>query len=329
VKNTEKIPYLPQIRRRIVTVIVAIVVFYIILAIYSDIGEFISNIRELEVIFVLPILLLFSAAIFTKAIRQFFFLRYLGVYLPFRQNVIIYLAGLSMLITPGGMGQIMKTHFLSKYYNQPVANTLPLVLFERYHDLLALFSFIAVISIFYNISILRLPIIAIGISLFLIMFSVRYRRILKYIEQKLPKVGPVRRLLNLASGEFERSAYVLSNKTCFVLGWSLSITAWTFEAIGIFLCFIAFELNVDFVSATVVGFSASLFGSISLIPGGAGVTELVFVHLLSSHGIEISLATAVVLFYRITGLWFSTAIGVVSLRYFFNRSSLKKSESTI
>src|SRR5918994_1564009 len=124
-KNTEKYLYLPQIRKRIVTVTVVIVVFYIVLAIYSDIGEFISNIQELEVKFVLPILLLFSAAIFIKAIRQFFFLRFLGVYLPFRQNVMVYLAGLSMLITPGGLGQIMKTHFLSKYYNQPVANTLP------------------------------------------------------------------------------------------------------------------------------------------------------------------------------------------------------------
>ena len=45
-----------------------------------------------------------------------------------------------MLVTPGSMGQVVKWHFLLKYYSEPVSKTLPVVTVERYHDVLTLFT---------------------------------------------------------------------------------------------------------------------------------------------------------------------------------------------
>ena len=93
------------------------------------------------------------------------------------------------------------------------------------------------------------------------------------------------------------------------------MVAWFFEAIGIFLCFQAFSLSVSFSVTSAFGFFSTLFGAISFIPGGAGVTEFIFVRLLSSYGIDLSVATALVIFYRICSLWYSTAIGIISTRF--------------
>jgi uncharacterized protein (TIRG00374 family) len=58
-----------------------------------------------------------------------------------------------------------------------------------------------------------------------------------------------------------------------------------------------------------------LFGAISFIPAGAGVTEISFVQLLSHYGIEISKATALVLLVRLSNVWFSTFIGVIATKF--------------
>jgi uncharacterized membrane protein YbhN (UPF0104 family) len=42
---------------------------------------------------------------------------------------------------------------------------------------------------------------------------------------------------------------------------------------------------------------------------------------LSSHGIDLSIATAVVIFYRICSLWYSTSIGIISTRFALKKSS--------
>ena len=39
-----------------------------------------------------------------------------------------------MIITPGGIGEIIKSHFLFKKYKEPISKTAPLVLIKRYHD---------------------------------------------------------------------------------------------------------------------------------------------------------------------------------------------------
>jgi hypothetical protein len=140
-------------------------IFYISFALYSDVNKFITHLQEIDLKFLVPILLSFTTTIFIKSIRQYFFLRQINIQINFKENIIIFLAGLSMLVTPGGIGQMIKSHFLLKKDDQPVAKTIPLVVVERYHDVLALFSFTVVLSIIATIPMLTIPIVAIGIFL--------------------------------------------------------------------------------------------------------------------------------------------------------------------
>ena len=314
--------YSSLIRKRGVLIIILIIIFYILFALYSDVYKFITHLQTIDLKLLVPILLSFSTTLFIKSIRQSFLLRQINIRINFKENTIIFLKGLSMTVTPAGLGQMIKSHFLLKDYNQPISKTLPLVLVERYHDVLALFSFIILLSIINTIiPMLTIPIVTIGIFLLMIMIMVRSDRILKFFQNRFSKKIPLlKNLPESSTSEFNSSLLLFFKRKGIIYGWLFSMAAWSFEAIGIFLCFKAFGLNVNFISSTVFGFSSVLFGAVSFLPGGAGLTEVIFVHILSSHGLELSMATAVVIFYRLSSVWFSTAIGVIALKLFSEKN---------
>ena len=105
-----------------------------------------------------------------------------------------------------------------------------------------------------------------------------------------------------------------------ISAWLIGLAGWSFDALAIFFSFLAFGLNFDFLLTTIIGFSSVLFGSLSFLPGGIGVTELSFVQLLLTYKIELSLATALVIFIRLTGLWFATCLGFFAIKFISNKN---------
>ncbi len=116
-----------------------------------------------------------------------------------------------------------------------------------------------------------------------------------------------------------------SSKKIFFSGWGIGISAWLFDGLGIFLCFQAFELDFDFFTSALLGLSSILFGALTLIPGGVGVTEVSFVELLSHYGIESSVASALALFFRLLSVWFATCIGIVTLKFALSKNKFEQS----
>ena len=136
---------------KIFLVTIVIVIFYIGYIGYSDFNEFSNNIKNLKFEFI-PIILLFSfipLAILT--IRQKILLESIDIKISNKENFLLYLSGLSFIITPGGAGEAIKTYFLKKKYNHKIAKTIPLVLVEKYTDLISVITIIAIFSIIIQI----------------------------------------------------------------------------------------------------------------------------------------------------------------------------------
>lgn len=285
-------------------------VFYISFAIYSDANKLVIHFWNINLRYLFPILLSFSATIFIKGIRQFLLLRAIGIRMEFKENLLIYLSGLSLIATPFGIGQVVKSFFLFKKYDQPISKTVPIVVLERYHDLLALFCFMVILLLIGNIKILEIPILIGGILLLLVIILIKSVRMIQFMQKKLGRVK-VLAMSKDSTLAFSTSLNLLSSKKSLFYCWLVSMAAWALEAVGIFLCFKSFNLNFDFIFTTAFGFSSVFLGAISFIPAGAGITEVIFVQLLSSYGLELSMASAVVIFYRLCSIWYSTFIGAV------------------
>jgi|TARA_B110000495_G_C23020417_1_gene605265 uncharacterized protein (TIRG00374 family) len=274
--------------------------------------------KEIKIEYIFFIFLAFSLSIFVKSLRQYFFLKQISIKISFKENIIIYLAGLSMIISPGGMGEIIKSHFLRENHNISISKTSPIVLIERYHDALAIFSILVVFQLIKNIEILTIPIYLVGIVLISCLILVKNRKILDKITSKLTKIRFLKKFKN-NSKEFNETVFSLSSKKSIFYGWTLSLVAWFFDAVGIFLCFVAFGIEFDFILSTIIGFSSIFFGAISFLPAGIGVTEISFVHLLLPYGIELSVATALVIFIRLCSIWYATLIGIIAVKFAFKK----------
>jgi glycosyltransferase 2 family protein len=306
--------FLSLLRKRGFTIIITVVIFYILLATYANAKQFIRYVHNINIVFLPLILLCFSASIILRSIRQNLILRYIGINLRFKENLILYAAGLVMTITPASLGQVIKSHYLLKYYNQRISKTLPIVLVERYHDVLALLSFIIIFVAINKIDILVTPIFVIAVLLIGVTIIVKYNRPLVYFQGLLSKINFIKNLgYNLF--EFNQTLLLLFRRESICYIWFVSMCAWFFEAMGILVSFEALKLDFSFGLATALGFSSILFGALSFIPGGLGVTEVSFVTILSSYGLEIAVSTAVILLIRLSSTWYSTVIGIIATKF--------------
>src|SRR2546430_7273281 len=66
------------------------------------------------------------------------YLRRLGVRIPLRDSFGIFLSGFSLTVTPGKVGEVLKSYLLREAHGIPMARTAPIVVAERLTDLVAL-----------------------------------------------------------------------------------------------------------------------------------------------------------------------------------------------
>jgi uncharacterized protein (TIRG00374 family) len=316
--------YLSQAKKRIFLIVIIIVTFYFLLVVFSGFEQFIKNLYKIDLSLVIPILLASTATLFIKCVRQFILLGRIGAKIPFKENTTVYFAGLSLLPTPGGLGQVIKSYLLSRNHGEAIAKTMPVVMFERYHDVLALFSIIMLLALLYKVYFLLTIVIIVSAPLLLVPVVIKNERLYKFIHRIATKRGPLKKINDISSVDFKNSLSLLSSKKSLLTCWLLSTAAWSFEAVGILLWFYAFGQNVPIGLSTLVGFSSALFGAISLMPGGAGVTELVFVQLLSYYGLDLSIAASIVVFYRLSGTWFSACVGIYPLKVSLSKNRVNK-----
>jgi uncharacterized protein (TIRG00374 family) len=300
------------IKKRGILILIAIVIFYFMYVLYYDAFSLVTGLSKIRIGYLTLVLLCVSLSIFVRGARQYYLLYKIGIRLPFGRNLLLYLAGLSMVMTPGSLGQAIKSYFLYRNYGEPVSKTVPLVLVERYLDILAIFAFVAVSVILISNEFLFTPVLIIGLVLLAIPVLIRFHNVILF---KIEYVFPHKfdRLQNIFSG-IDKSILSFFSITTIIYGWPISIVAWFFEALAIFFSFGALDMWLGFEVTTAFGFSSLMFGAISLVPGGAGVTELSFVQLLIYYGLPASEAATAVLLVRISSLWYSTLIGLVAVK---------------
>ena len=102
--------------------------------------------------------------------------------------------------------------------------------------------------------------------------------------------------------------------------------AWVVDAVSVYFIFLGFNLNFDIIYTTFAMFASLLLGFVTLLPSGLGVTELSFIGLLANKGLEVSLATSIIILIRLTSVWFSTIIGIVTTRIFLTQKNIVQKE---
>ena len=97
---------------KIIIILFLMLSFYIAFIAYSDFSKFSSNMGQFKFEFLPAILSLSFASYFMMGIRQKILLKKLGIEIEFKNNLLLYFSGLSMSVTPGGVGEAIKSLYL-------------------------------------------------------------------------------------------------------------------------------------------------------------------------------------------------------------------------
>jgi len=258
---------------RLILVLLLIVIFYIAFIMYSDFDDFMQSISQFRLEFLFPILGLFLVGIFTTGIRQQFLFKTADIFIPFKKSMLLYMAGLGMEITPGGAGKLIKSYYLKEKYGYSISKSLPVFIIERYYDFLALITIISFTLLFVQVIEVAILISIVSTLIITIYFTINSKTFFSFITKKLGKMPLIKKFI-ISLNESQEIFQSLTTKRNIAKSWSLSIIANTAYAFGIYLVFVGFNVNLDIIFTTFVTFSSFLFGILTLLPAGIGVTEI-------------------------------------------------------
>ena len=102
------------IKTKILWVILLVIAFYVVFILVSDVEKISEHFLQIRTEFLFLILFLVFLSHIVKSFRQKELLNNLGEKISTKQNLVIYMAGLTLLNTPGGVGTFIKSIYLKK-----------------------------------------------------------------------------------------------------------------------------------------------------------------------------------------------------------------------
>src|SRR2546423_49660 len=110
----------------------------IALAFYADAPRMLTALAHFRWEF-LPLILGFTIFNYGwRFVKWQYYLKRLQIRLPLGKSLLIFLSGLSMAITPGKVGELLKSYFLKQATGEPISRTSPVIMAERLSDGLAM-----------------------------------------------------------------------------------------------------------------------------------------------------------------------------------------------
>lgn len=251
----------------------------------------------------LPFLCLLSLLnLLVRFLKWHYYLHVLQIRIPIRDSMLIFFSGLPLSITPGKIGEVIKSFYLKKGFGQPISTTAPIVLADRLTDFLSLviIAFVGAISFSYG----QKVVFAVALAIILIILSITNKTIAEAILRGLKKIKFIQRQTDSLQRLYD-SSYALLKFRVIVFPILLSIIAWSFEALEFYFVFILLRLGDGFLAPFFIYSFSVIVGAVSMLPGGLGVAEGSFVGLLRFLSIDTGFAVLATLIIRLATLWFA------------------------
>ncbi|HVV81772.1 MAG TPA: lysylphosphatidylglycerol synthase transmembrane domain-containing protein [Kofleriaceae bacterium] len=248
-----------------------------------------------------------------RFVRWQLYLRDRRVLVPAGPSALVFVAGFSMGITPGKVGELLKAYLLRELRGVPVTSTAAVVINERVNDLLALLV-VATIGVAVH-GVAGSVVVAAGVVIGLAFVFLLWRDLATAVIDLVTRPARLRPLRPRLV-ELHADLVALSRPSVLVWSTALAMGAWAAEGTGFALVVNGFPgAHIALGLALVIYAATTIAGAISFLPGGLGVTEGAMTLLLvrKATGVDKGTATAATLVTRFATLWFAVALGAVAL----------------
>lgn len=264
----------------------------------------------------LPMLLALSLVNYgVRFVRWEMYLRMLSIRVPFKTSLGIFFAGLAMTITPGKLGEFLKSYLLKKSADVPMATSAPVVFAERVGDLLALVLLASFGVARYGGPKATPVLVLAGVAIVAVIVVLQSKGLSDFALGLIARFPIGDRVAPKIGEAVDASRALLSFKPL-VLGLALASVAWYAECAEYWLAFKGFGIDGMEQGVAVFGYAFSTVAGV-VSPGGLGPTDVGLIEIaerftpaLRGHK---DIATAASFIVRFCTLWFAVIIGALAL----------------
>lgn len=297
---------------------------YLAISLYADLGNLISAFSLFKWYW-LPVILIFSFINYLfRFLKWQFYLYELNISLSVRRSFIIFLASFVMSVTPGKMGEVLKSYLLKEENGTEISKSLPIVLAERITDFVSMVILAIVGAYVFNYG--QEIVIIIGVIFIGIVIILSFRNISVSLINTISKIGFFKKYADNFLTAYD-SAYKLLRIKPLIIATLISIFAWFCECMGFYIVLKGFEyssnIDVSILISTFIYAFSTLIGAVAMMPGGLGATEASLTGLLVILNIPKNISAASTIIIRVSTLWFAVLIGIVFLLIYESSSNIK------
>lgn len=295
-------------RKMFVGVLLSFFVFTLLM-LCNDVDDVYAIIQGIDV------KVLYKASLFSLVlyVGRFFkwhvFLKMLGINLSVHVTFPIFFAGLSMGLTPGKVGEVIKCYLLEKATGVVFSKSAATIVAERATGVLGCFCLLTTSLICAGGDYLEHVFFA--IILFLgVVFAILFfkRNFAAAIIDKIVNIKCFRKYqkpINI----FYVGVISLFGLKGFFVGIVVSFSYWLMECMLFYTLMCGIGVDIGLIKAIICLTSVSIFGGLTMLPGSIGVLEGGLLSILLYNGIAFSDASVIVLLHRFFAMWSVIIIG--------------------
>jgi len=290
----------------------ASVLIYVVLALLTDAPAVMKALGAFPVRVFLGMLALALACFGVRGVRWWLLMRTAGAEVGLTDALYLQLAGQTMTVTPGRVGEVFKPWIARETVGFPMARGVALVVAERVADVLAL----CILS-FGGLSMFLARDVWVVATMLVFTLAAAAVARSEWFHNFVLGLAARQRWMRKHESSLEILSVTLRSSLEWRTFWwsvSLSVLAWGFEGFALFLCVQSLEPgSIALLGAVAVYSVSTIAGALSLLPGGVGFTEASMAGLLVAVGMEASSASAATLITRAATLWWGTGVGWLAL----------------
>jgi uncharacterized protein (TIRG00374 family) len=285
-------------------------IVFVGLSIYGDIDQLVKAFILFDYRYLPFILLLAPLNYFFRYMKWSYYLKLIDVEVARKENILIFLSGLAMTITPGKVGELLKSYLLKEKKGIPMSSTAPLIIGERLTDGISVFILAAIGSITYQHGLKILFFILISIIGFIWLMQ-RPKLVYKLLDP-FNHIKAFRKFDTSIKNFYDKTHIILQTKPL-IFAISIGVVSWFFEGVVIYLTALALGFKLPLLACVFVVSFSFIIGALSMVPGGLFVVEGSVVTLLMMMGLTKDISVATTIITRFSTLWLGVVLGLVGL----------------
>lgn len=305
-----------KIRKRLLLSLAFGAIVFIGLTVFADAGKLASAFAQFHWI-IFPVVLLCSSVNYAFRYWKWdYYTRVLDIRPSTSSNLIIFFTAFLMAVTPGKLGEVLKSYLLKQVNGTAISKSAPVILAERLTDFIGLTILILMGAWVFGRA--QAVIVLLAVFFASVTALLAWRRGALYAIGLLGRLPILNRYAHHGEVAYE-SVYQLLRPKILVNAVVLSVISWFFECLGFWLILQQFGTPATLLKASFMYAFSTIIGAVSMLPGGLGTTEGTLTGLTIWAGAPNHIAVASTFLIRVATLWYAVVVGIVVTLAFQHR----------